>query len=417
MLPSCDILKYFIFLSLYLTTQALANDDSTKFSEYYEKIYQIQVVSENAGSKSSIGSGFQVTADGHIITNYHVISEYIHNHEHLRIRYVSESGEQGPLELLDFDIINDLAVLKHPNPSDQFFSLTNNAPIKGSLTYALGNPGDWGFVMVSGYNNGLVEHSFKDNILFSGSLNSGMSGGPALNTEGEVIGVNVATAGSQLSFLVPVSKARRLLTRDRHLDVSKFNNEIAHQIKEWQIRRTESLIENEWDTEPFLSRQTIGELRHDFQCWGDSNEGDEERKVEWISRWCEAGDEIFISSDVDAGQISYYFLRTQPITLNSTQFARRQSLYLSASNSSDYRNSTNYHCATNFLDSVESETDSYSRIVTCLRAFKHYPDLYDSVMIVLVQGHHEAFKAKLSLSGMERSQIQVLNQRFAESAL
>ena len=76
--------------------------------------------------------------------------------------------------------------------------------------------------MVPGPTNGLVEHSYEDRLLFSGSLNPGMSGGPSLNSQGDVIGVNVATAGSQLSFLVPVKKVKRMLAKNRVLDASVF---------------------------------------------------------------------------------------------------------------------------------------------------------------------------------------------------
>ena len=123
----------------------------------------------------------------------------------------------GDLQLVDFDVISDLAVLQHPQPSEDFFKISDSTLDKGDIAYALGNPGDWGVIMVPGPTNGTVEHSYEDRVLFSGSLNPGMSGGPSLNGHGELIGVNVATAGSQLSFLVPVDKVVRLLARDRYL--------------------------------------------------------------------------------------------------------------------------------------------------------------------------------------------------------
>ena len=59
----------------------------------------------------------------------------------------------------------------------------------------------------------MAEKSFHDKILFSGALNPGMSGGPAIDGIGQVVGVNVSTAGNDISFLVPVQFLSVLLDR------------------------------------------------------------------------------------------------------------------------------------------------------------------------------------------------------------
>jgi len=151
------------------------------FSDKYGQIYQIRLVSPDAGAKSSIGSGFQVSSDGLLITNFHVISDYVDAPETYEILYTSNDQSQGKLELLDFDVVSDLALLRIPNPSENYFSLTGAEPRKGEEVFALGNPGDWGVVMVPGPSNGYVAHSYEKRILFSGSLNGGMSGGPSFS--------------------------------------------------------------------------------------------------------------------------------------------------------------------------------------------------------------------------------------------
>jgi len=175
------------------------------------------VISPQAGSKSSIGSGFQVSRDGLIVTNYHVVSSFVQSPDTHEIEYQSHNGQKGSLKLLDFDVINDLALLRHSNPGDRVLGFAEQPLEKGETVYALGNPRDYGTSLVKGPNNGMVEHSYDEQILFSGSLNPGMSGGPALNERGEVVGVNVATAGSQLSFLVPSEKAKLMMRACRCL--------------------------------------------------------------------------------------------------------------------------------------------------------------------------------------------------------
>ncbi len=405
------------FLFLAAVQSSFAQNNDVDFSDAYEHIFQIRVVSQDAGGKSAIGSGFQVTADGRVVTNYHVVSEFVTSPEHYKIEYVTVNGDTGPLELLDFDIISDLAVLQHPAATNDHFNLAERTLTRGQIAYALGNPGDWGMVMVSGPTNGLVEHSYEDRILFSGSLNSGMSGGPSLNRSGEVIGVNVATAGSQLSFLVPVEKIGKLLSRHRIVPSELFETEIAQQISAWQRPRIQELLDTSWKSEHFLGRELFGEIRTDFQCWGDTNESNKERAIEVVRKWCRAGDDIYISSDLNAGQIRFTFNSLKSVKLNEMQFSRAQSLYMSADNRSNYENSTNYVCETDFIDGQNGEADSYHRVITCIRAYKKMQGLYDSLILSLHHTGKEVFKAHLSLSAVEKDQIQQMNRRFLEQSL
>ena len=88
---------------------------------------------------------------------------------------------------------------------------------QGERIYSLGNPLDIGFAVIEGTYNGLVERSFYPTIFFAGSLNPGVSGGPTLDQQGRVIGINVAARrdGEQVSFLVPAAFAEDLLQRGR----------------------------------------------------------------------------------------------------------------------------------------------------------------------------------------------------------
>jgi len=264
------------------------------FDNYYDQVYQIRVISPKAGSKSSIGSGFQVSSDGLIVTNYHVISSYVQMPDTHEIEYQSHSGQKGALTLLDFDVINDLALLRHSDPAEQILSFASLPLKKGETVYALGNPRDYGTSLVKGPNNGMVEHSYDDQILFSGSLNPGMSGGPALNEEGEVVGVNVATAGSQLSFLVPAEKARLLINANREVAKEDYLHEVTRQIKLWQRPRVQELIDQVWARESFAGLPLFGEIRKDFQCWGYTNDDNKNRDVASVSKSCRAGNSLYL---------------------------------------------------------------------------------------------------------------------------
>lgn len=399
-----------------LSSNALAQKTIDDFSQYYDQIYQIRVISQQAGSKSAIGSGFQVSADGLIVTNYHVVSSYIQSPDLYEIKYQSQTGEVGSLELLDFDVVNDLAVLQHSKPDPHYFSFSKVAMTKGEIVYALGNPQDYGITLVPGPNNGLVEHSYDDQILFSASLNSGMSGGPALNDTAQVVGVNVATAGSQLSFLVPVSKVITLVERRRKVTASEYQLEILNQIKTWQKPRLEELIESNWRVESFVNKPLFGEIRKDFQCWGSTNQEDKERVFSKAVKRCYTGNPIYLDHELDAGNVFFAFRHYKPLNLNSIQFSQITGTQMYADNQLNFEQVGNYQCHSDVIK-AEFASDGYTRIVTCLRKYKKLTGLYDSMIRVEKNTNTEAFNAFLSISGAEKEQISLLNRTFVERVL
>ena len=164
------------------------------FSHYQSALYQIRIIELGSGNKSSIGSGFQINDSGVLVTNYHVVSEYVYFPEKYRIEYLAADGTVGELSLVNIDVVNDLALVQvqNDNKSTDFFSLSAHLPEQGSSIYSLGNPHDLGMIVVPGTFNGIKKNSFYQRIHFTGSINPGMSGGPVVNPEGEVVGVNVA---------------------------------------------------------------------------------------------------------------------------------------------------------------------------------------------------------------------------------
>ena len=393
--------------------QALAQSDEVDFSARYSQIVQIAVASTGAGAKSSFGSGFQVSADGLILTNYHVISSYIDSPDTHNIQYSNNEGVKGSLTLLDFDVVADLALLKRSNPSEDYFTFSSKELPKGERVYALGNPGDWGVIMIPGPNNGAVAHSFEERVLFSGSLNSGMSGGPSLNKEGQVVGINVATAGSQLSFLIPAKKAINLVAANRVLDINDYQSEIASQLKRWQSIRVNELIEKPWSDEEFANRNLVGKMRYDFQCWGDTNEDNEDRKIEIVKRVCDAHDNVYINNGLRVGQIRYSFKQYRSLKLNRFQFADARYGHLSADNYSNHKYSTNYQCKTDFINRDQQASEkTYYKVTTCVRAYKQFNGLYDSIILVENHQNLDAFSAYLSLSAVDKDQVKAMNRKF-----
>lgn len=196
------------------------------YSDARPRLLQIRTLVTAAGRQSSVGSGFLVRAGGYAITNYHVVSQYALEPESYHMEYSAADGSKGPLTLIAVDVANDLALVKLDHAGFPFFNFDPAAVdgklLKGERVYSMGNPLDIGFTIVEGTYNGLVERAYNDRIHFSGALNPGMSGGPAVNAGGRIVGINVAKSlrGDLVSFLVPARFAAQLLARALRLTTS-----------------------------------------------------------------------------------------------------------------------------------------------------------------------------------------------------
>ncbi len=211
------------------------------FSRYKSQLVQVRVLRKSANEQSSLGSGFVVRDDGPkgvwLLTNYHVVSSLAINPEKFRIELRPTSERTVKATLVAVDVIHDLAVLRTEPEADATpwpaFALRDGLPTQGERIFSLGNPLEVGFLISEGIYNGLVESRIYEQMIFSGALNSGMSGGPTIDDSGRAVGVNVAThsRGMLISFLVPIRYARELLEKSWQAPPRKeWRTEIARQL-------------------------------------------------------------------------------------------------------------------------------------------------------------------------------------------
>lgn len=174
------------------------------------------------------GSGAVIDAEGHIVTNYHVVKDA------KQIDVALFNGETYTATKVGADPLNDLAVIKIDAPADQLFpvELGDSRHLKvGMRVFALGNP--FGLErtlttgIISSLDRSLQIHGnweIKTIIQIDAAINPGSSGGPLLNAHGRLIGINtaIATTSGQsagVGFAIPVSIISRvvpqLLTRGR----------------------------------------------------------------------------------------------------------------------------------------------------------------------------------------------------------
>lgn len=409
------LLKLYILISITIFCTDLAADSAKKiYANYQDSIYQIRVIELASGNKTAIGSGFLISTEGHIATNYHVISHKIQNPDRYRLEYVLKDGAKGDLNIISIDVAHDLAITMGDIEGTRYIQMGTDALSKGTRIYALGNPHDLGMSVVEGTYNGLLEKSLYDKIFFSGSLNPGMSGGPTLDRNGRVVGVNVSTAGNQLSFLVPVKYLANLFKESLTYDKDNppdFDKHIEQQLIKIQTDSINELINSQWESVPFGQAMLPGKINGIFKCWGDSDD-DEDAVIKHTYSHCMSENRIFIANNLTTGNIAYTYDLYENKSLGTLHFYNLyKHRYGRAVRINNVRKEdvSNYVCNVDFT--VVADRDW--KLAFCARNYKKYPSLFDiSVQMALVSEYYKGLVIQLAVSGITKEQAMRFVKHF-----
>lgn len=203
------------------------------FEEYYLSPFDIFPQYKQKGTEEREiggGSGFIVSESGIVVTNKHVASE-----EGVNYTVFTKSGDNYPAEVLARDPVQDLAILRikqedrigeEGNLEKKSFpvvKLGNSDDLQiGQTVIAIGNAlGEFKNTVSVGVVSGLgreitaagggVIETLEGVIQTDAAINQGNSGGPLLNLDGEVVGINTAMVqqAQNIGFAIPIKKAKR----------------------------------------------------------------------------------------------------------------------------------------------------------------------------------------------------------------
>jgi serine protease Do len=169
------------------------------------------------GAITGQGSGFFISADGYAVTNNHVVDGAD------KVEVTTDDGTIYKAKVIGTDARTDLALIKVEGGSNfPFAKLSDGKPRIGDWVLAVGNPFGLGGTVTAGIvsarGRDIGNGPYDDFIQIDAPVNKGNSGGPAFNTEGEVMGVNTAiyspSGGSVgIAFSIPASTVKSVIAQ------------------------------------------------------------------------------------------------------------------------------------------------------------------------------------------------------------
>jgi hypothetical protein len=223
-IPTCQ----YSYTDDYSLTTYTATEIYNQSIQYVGEI----VVYDKHGSELGLGTGFVYSADGKIITNFHVIDGAY------AAKITINEKTYSITSILAFDELIDLAVLKVEQNGLVTATVCKNNVQAGETVYAIGSSRG----LTNTYSQGIITHADRvlDGVTYvqhDASITNGNSGGPLINIYGEVIGINTwgLTNSQNLNFAV--------FTRE--LDNLDYNSPIT-MTEFYEMQHTENVVLSEW---------------------------------------------------------------------------------------------------------------------------------------------------------------------------
>lgn len=211
------------------------------------------VMEDTNGQPLSLGSGFFVR-DGEIASNLHVVEGAARGYAKL----VGQKTKYNIEGISAIDPERDLVVLKISAAQSQTLSIGNSEAVQvGESIYAVGNPQGLEGTFSQGIVSSIREIGSDKLLQITAPISPGSSGGPVLNSKGEVIGVSVATfrGGQNLNFAIPSNYLKPLIGKSgpiQPLVQAKLSKTHRSILADFGGRSLEGVVCSSWTWDPNL---------------------------------------------------------------------------------------------------------------------------------------------------------------------
>ncbi len=218
-------------------TPAYDNEEQENISVYKKGLPSVVNITSTAVAydifygavpQQGMGSGFVIDAEGHILTNYHVIESA------RQVEVTTSDKKKYKAQIIGVDPPHDLAIIQIPSKAVPQAEIGDSKNlIVGQKVFAIGNPFGLSGTMTRGIISSIRsvrgQRGFIDEaIQTDAAINPGNSGGPLLNSRGQVIGINsmILTGGVEQSagigFAIPINTAKAVMDDLVHLGRARY---------------------------------------------------------------------------------------------------------------------------------------------------------------------------------------------------
>lgn len=319
-------------LALGTATVAQAVSDRSASQTLFERsrpsVVEVQVKFKGNQGVASGGSGFLVHRNDLVVTNYHVVTETIYEPAEHELIVVTDKDQHIGARVVSVDVLNDLAVLKLDQALNAApLTLQEATPARGEQGYSMGKPGAYSQSIVGGTFNGIKDQGSTPQIIFSGPINSGMSGGPTINAQGEVVGVNVASSTrNQLIGLVVPAQAAGVLIRGLGTaqipDNATLRQTIAAQFGQYGRQQLRRLSQVETPIRTLGPFSVQGDLSEANECRTFKREVYKSR-VKTVEQNCRSNDGLYVDSGLYAGFVASSSFWLQGLDISALNLSRQ----------------------------------------------------------------------------------------------
>ena len=386
-----------------IASQELSDDAKVRLDAARDSVVQIRGFFDKSESSAFHGSGFAVDDGRRIVTNYHVVAPAVLYPRQYRLEYLASDGRKGRLHILAIDVRDDLAIVAADDLELPPLALRSEIPAQGERAWSIGFPLNLGLTITEGVANGLVEDSTVQRIHYTGAINGGMSGGPALDRRGRVYGVNVSViTGRQLvGFVVPARLIPALLARAKEpLDQTLSAQQLRQQVTAQVLAYEAEVLENRPDT---AGTQNVRgyvlptQISRQVECSTFEERSPHPRmRVETVS--CRIPPLIGVQPGLTVAGLTIQHRILQSVGLHPWQFEWQVNRLAAA----PLRTGAAVHVAPFACRNALVSLDGFdARISTCVRQYRLFPGLYDfDVTVVGVDDTSQALVSRLALQGV-----------------